>query len=70
VELIYFPDPWVLVELIDGRPPDLAEQFAALLWRDLMVSLLLGVVERPTARAIEARARDAATTFLLLHPIP
>ena len=45
--------------LIDGRPAELAEQFAGLLWRDLLVSLLLGVVERPNLRAIEARARDA-----------
>jgi Transcriptional regulator len=36
--------------LIDGRPADLAEQFAGLLWRDLLVSLLLGVVERPNLR--------------------
>jgi AcrR family transcriptional regulator len=56
--------------LIDGRPADLAEQFAGLLWRDLLISLLLGVVERPNARAIEARARDAAEAFLRLHPIP
>jgi AcrR family transcriptional regulator len=56
--------------LIEGRPADLAEQFAGLLWRDLMISLLLGVVERPNPRAIEARARDAAAAFLLLHPIP
>jgi AcrR family transcriptional regulator len=54
--------------LIDGRPADLAEQFAALLWRDLLVSLLLGVVERPNLRAIEARARDAAEALLRLHP--
>jgi AcrR family transcriptional regulator len=56
--------------LIAGRPADLAEQFAGLLWRDLMVSLLLGVTQRPTARAIDARARDAAEAFLRLHPIP
>ena len=56
--------------LIDGRPADLAEQFAGLLWRDLMINLLLGVVERPTPRAMEARARDAAQAFLLLNPIP
>src|SRR5262245_41387803 len=56
--------------LIDGRPADLAEQFAGLLWRDLMISLLLGVVERPNPRAIEARARDAVAAFLRLHPIP
>jgi len=56
--------------LIDGSPADLAEQFAGLLWRDLLVSLLLGVAERPNARAIEARARDAAAAFLRLHPTP
>jgi AcrR family transcriptional regulator len=56
--------------LIDGRPADLAEQFAGLLWRDLLVSLLLGVVERPNLRAIEARARDAAEALLRLHPPP
>jgi AcrR family transcriptional regulator len=55
--------------LIDGRPADLAEQFAGLLWRDLMISLLLGVAQRPNPRAIEARARDAATAFLRLQPI-
>jgi len=56
--------------LIDGRPADLAEQFAGLLWRDLMINLLLGVAERPNPRAIEARAHDAAEAFLHLHPIP
>jgi AcrR family transcriptional regulator len=56
--------------LIDGRPADLAEQFAGLLWRDLLISLLLGVVERPNPRAIEARARDAAEALLRLHPPP
>jgi hypothetical protein len=56
--------------LINGGPADLAEQFAGLLWRDLMISLLLGVADRPNPRAIEARARDAAAAFLRLHPIP
>jgi AcrR family transcriptional regulator len=56
--------------LIDGRPADLAAQFFGLLWRDLMISLLLGVAERPNPRAIEARAREAAAAFLRLHPIP
>lgn len=56
--------------LIDGRPADLAEQFVGLLWRDLLISLLLGVAERPSSRAIEARARDAADAFLRLHPPP
>ncbi|SRR5579872_4109695 len=53
--------------LLRGRPAELAEQFFGLLWRDLMVSLLLGVVERPTPREIGRRARDAAAAFLHLH---
>jgi len=56
--------------LLTGRPAELAEQFAGLLWRDLMVSLLLGVAERPNPREIAGRARDAAATFLQLHPLP
>lgn len=55
--------------LIDGRPADLAEQFAGMLWRDLMISLLLGVTEQPNPRAIEARARDATAALLRLHPV-
>jgi len=56
--------------LLTGRPAELAEQFAGLLWRDLMVSLLLGVVGRPNPREIAGRARDAAAAFLQLHPLP
>jgi AcrR family transcriptional regulator len=56
--------------LLTGRPAELAGQFAGLLWRDLMVSLLLGVAERPNPREIARRARDAAAAFLQLHPIP
>jgi AcrR family transcriptional regulator len=56
--------------LLTGRPAELAEQFAGLLWRDLMVSLLLGVAERPNPREIARRARDAAAAFLELHPPP
>jgi AcrR family transcriptional regulator len=56
--------------LLAGRPAELAEQFAGLLWRDLIVSLLLGVAERPSTREIAGRARDAAATFLQLHPLP
>ena len=56
--------------LITGSPDDLAEQFAGLLWRDLMVSLLLGVVERPNPGEIEGRAHAAAAAFLQLHPPP
>ena len=56
--------------LLTGRPAELAEQFAGLLWRDLMVSLLLGVAERPNPREIAGRARAAAGAFLQLHPLP
>jgi AcrR family transcriptional regulator len=56
--------------LLTGRPAELAGQFAGLLWRDLMVSLLLGVAERPTPREIAGRARDAVAAFLQLHPLP
>ena len=56
--------------LLTGRPAELAQQFAGLLWRDLMVSLLLGVAKRPNPREIAGRARDAAAAFLQLHPLP
>jgi AcrR family transcriptional regulator len=56
--------------LTGGRPAELAEQFGGLLWRDLLVSLLLGVAERPSPREIAGRARDAAAAFLQLHPLP
>ena len=56
--------------LLTGPPAELAEQFAGLLWRDLMVSLLLGVAERPNPREIAGRARAAAAAFLQLHPLP
>ena len=53
--------------LLEGRPADLAEQFGGLLWGNLMVSLLLGVAERPSSREIAARARDATAAFLQIH---
>jgi AcrR family transcriptional regulator len=54
--------------LLTGAPAELAGQFAGLLWRDLMVSLLLGVAQRPNSREIARRARNAADDFLRLHP--
>ena len=56
--------------LLAGRPAELAQQFAGLLWGDLMVSLLLGVAQRPSPRQIAGRARAAAVAFLQLHPPP
>jgi AcrR family transcriptional regulator len=55
---------------LNGRPAELAEQFGGLLWGNLMVSLLLGVAERPNSREAAARARDATAAFLQLHPLP
>jgi AcrR family transcriptional regulator len=54
--------------LLEGRPSGLAEQFGRLLYGDLMVGLLLGVVEPPNPREIAGRARDATAVFLQLHP--
>jgi AcrR family transcriptional regulator len=56
--------------LIAGHPAELAAQFVGLLWRDLMVSLLLGVVAPPPLREIAQRARAAAAAFLQLHSLP
>jgi AcrR family transcriptional regulator len=56
--------------LLTGHPAELAEQFGGLLWRDLMVSLLLGIAERPSQRELAGRAHAAAADFLQLHPPP
>ena len=56
--------------LVDGDPAEMAEQFGALLWGNLMVGLLLGVAERPSPREMARRARNAAAAFLALHPQP
>ena len=53
--------------LLSGPPAELAEQFIALLWRDWMMGLLLGVTQRPSPREMTDRARDAALSFLRLH---
>jgi AcrR family transcriptional regulator len=53
--------------LLEGRPAELAERFSGLLWGNLMISLLLGVAERPSSREVATRARDATAAFLHLH---
>src|SRR6202163_4198235 len=45
--------------LVGGHPSAMAEQFAGLLFGNLMMSLLLRVSERPSPREIARRARDA-----------
>jgi AcrR family transcriptional regulator len=57
-------------DLLRGRPADLAEQFSALLWGDLMLDLLLRVARRPGSREISRRASDATAAFLRLHRQP
>jgi AcrR family transcriptional regulator len=52
--------------LLKGRPDELAELFGGLLWGNLMVSLLLGVAQRPNSREAATRARDATNAFLML----
>jgi AcrR family transcriptional regulator len=56
--------------LLDGQPAELAQQFGGLLLGDLLVSLLLGLVKRPSARESAQRARGVAAVFLQLHPPP
>jgi AcrR family transcriptional regulator len=56
--------------LVSGNPVEMAEQFAGLLWGNLMVSLLLRVAERPTEEEIAQRADSAATGFLKLYQPP
>lgn len=52
---------------VNGSRVEMAERFAALLWGDLMISLLLRVVRRPTQEEAENRAHAAAIDFLKLH---
>jgi AcrR family transcriptional regulator len=56
--------------LLDGQSGQMAEQFFGLLWGNLMVSLLLGVADRPSPREITSRARDATAAFLRLYLKP
>ncbi|TWF76153.1 TetR family transcriptional regulator [Pseudonocardia hierapolitana] len=53
--------------VLPGRAAEQAEQFAGLLWGDLMMRLLLRVADPPTATEVDARARAAVSAFLQLH---
>jgi AcrR family transcriptional regulator len=50
--------------LVDGEPLQMARRFIALLWGDLLLGLLLGVVERPGPQEIARRARDATDALV------
>jgi AcrR family transcriptional regulator len=54
--------------LAEGDPTEMAEQFAALLWRNQMTGLLLGVAERPSEREAHRRAESAGNALLRLYP--
>ena len=56
--------------LVVGQPKEMAEQFAGLLWGNLMMGLLLRVADRPNPGDITRRARDATADFLRLYPQP
>ena len=56
--------------LLDGDPAEMAEQFTALLWGNLMIGLLLRVDDAPNPNEIKRRARNATTAFLRLYPPP
>jgi AcrR family transcriptional regulator len=56
--------------LLDGDPAEMAEQFTALLWGNLMIGLLLRVADAPNPNEIKRRARNATTAFLRLYPPP
>jgi len=55
-----------LLQAVDPAP--MVGQFLALLWGDLMMSLLLRLRDAPTPREINRRAKSAADAFLQLHP--
>lgn len=48
---------------------ELAAQYLALLWGDLLMGLLLRIRETPTTREIARRARRAAADFILLQSL-
>jgi AcrR family transcriptional regulator len=57
-----------LLRAVDPDP--MVGQFLALLWGNLMISLLLRLRDAPTTREIGRRAKSATEAFLQLHPAP
>ena len=56
--------------LRDGDPRQMMERFFALLWGDLMVGRLLGVMAPPRPAEIDRRAHEATEALLELHGKP
>jgi AcrR family transcriptional regulator len=55
--------------LLEGEPSVVAERFTALLWGELLVSLLLRVAEPPDAKEMNRRARAATSAIMRLHAV-
>ena len=53
--------------LLRGDPAEMTERFIALLWGDLLMSLLLRIAERPQPSELQRRARNAAHGLLKLY---
>jgi hypothetical protein len=51
-----------------GDPETIAAQFLALLWGDLLISVLMRLAEPPAPTEIEQRARSAAVAVLRRYP--
>jgi len=59
------------VGLIDKQAPrDMDARFLALLWGDLMMSLLLRLRKAPGSAEINRRAKQATADFLRLYAQP
>jgi AcrR family transcriptional regulator len=56
--------------LLVGDPAEMAERFSALLWGDLMTSLLLRVADPPDPEDIARRATGAAVALVRLYAEP
>jgi AcrR family transcriptional regulator len=54
--------------LVSGEPDEMARQYFALLWGDLIMNLLLRTVKTPTQAEIAKRSAEAASALLQLHP--
>ncbi|GAA0685572.1 TetR/AcrR family transcriptional regulator [Dyella marensis] len=54
--------------LAAGDPREMSARYLALLWGDLMISLLLRLREAPKAKECEQRGGQAAADFLRLYP--
>jgi len=51
-----------------GDPAEMAGRYFALLWGDLMVSVLLRIRAAPGHKEIERRAKNATADFMRLYP--